>query len=76
MLSKILKELKGSDAFYDVVDAIVVVSLTEERNTCIEELERLDRKKSLSAFETEDYDALSKDLTALNRILANRCVME
>ena len=70
MINEICKELKGSDAIYDFVDAVVVVRLKESLESCLQDLSRLgDNREEVNGYELEDYDCLLADVIALRRVI-------
>lgn len=69
MLNEIYNELKGTDTLYDFADAVVIVRLKMTRDMYIEEIARLDNIEKLSEPQVEDYEELSGDIVALNRVI-------
>lgn len=69
MLTEILKELDGSDALYDLVDAATIAQLRSSLGVCLDELTHLAGKQELSKGEREDKIALCEDVIALKRVL-------
>ena len=69
MLSEIYKELEGSNTIYDFADAVVKVRLKMTRDMYLEEIARLDNMKKLEPWQEEDYEDLSGDIVALNRVI-------
>ena len=69
MLSEIYKHLEGSDTMYDFADAVVSVRLKMIRDVYIEEIERLDNLSTLSEPQKKDYEELSGDIVAIQRVL-------
>jgi hypothetical protein len=69
MLNEIYKHLEGSDTVYDFADAVVVVRLKMTRDMYLDEIERLDNLQELNEWQKEDYEDLSADVLAINRVL-------
>ena len=69
MLAEIWKYLEKSESIYDFADAVVIVRLSQTRDMYIEELANLDNKKELSEPQRQDYEELSRDVVALDRVI-------
>ena len=69
MLNEIVKHLEGSDALYDLADAVVVVRLKMSRQMYLEEIERLGNLDELKEFQKQDYEQLLGDIVAIDRVL-------
>lgn len=69
MLNEIYKHLEGSDTMYDFADAVVSVRLKMTRDMYLEEIERLDNLSTLSEPQRQDYEDLSGDIVAIQRVL-------
>lgn len=69
MLKDIYQYLEKSESIYDFADAVVVVRLRQTRDLYLEELDRLDKLSTLNDAQQEDYETLSGDIVALDRII-------
>ena len=69
MLVDVLKHLDGHDAFYDFADAVVVVRLKTTRDMYLEEIEHLRKLPTWSGPQAEDYDEMTKDVKAIDRVI-------
>ena len=69
MLNEIIKHLDSSDALYDFADAVVQVRLKMTRDMYEDEIQRLNSMGSLSKVQQEDFDMLTGDVEALNRVI-------
>ena len=69
MLLDVLKHLEGHDAFYDIADTVVIVRLKTVRDMYLDDIDHLNSIKPLSKFEQEDFDMLTGDVEALNRVI-------
>ena len=69
MLKDIYEYLEKSESIYDFADAVVVVRLRQTRDMYLEELDRLDNLTTLNDAQQEDYETLSGDIVALDRII-------
>lgn len=69
MLNEIAKHLEGSDVMYDFADAVVTVRLKMIRDMYQDEIQRLNSMGSLSKVQQEDFNMLTGDVEALNRVL-------
>lgn len=69
MLLDVLKHLEGHDAFYDFADAVVVVRLKGTRDMYLDELDLLRNLPTWSKPQAEDYDMLTKDVKAIDRVI-------
>ena len=67
MLSDVLKHLDGHHSFYDFTDAVVTVRLKGTRDIYLDELDRL--RKMPYAHLVGDYEELTEDVKALNRVI-------
>ena len=69
MLKDIYEYLEKSESIYDFADAVVVVRLRQTRDLYMQELDRLDKLSTLNDAQQEDYETLSGDIVALDRII-------
>lgn len=69
MLNEIVKYLDGTDALYDFADAVVVARLKMTLDMYLEESDRLDRRSILTEPQRQDYEELSGDIVAIQRVL-------
>lgn len=69
MLKDIYQYLEKSESIYDFADAVVVVRLRQTRDLYMQELDRLDKLSTLNDAQQEDYETLSSDVIALDRII-------
>ena len=69
MLKDIYKYLEKSESIYDFADAVVVVRLRQTRDLYLQELDSLYNLTKLNAAQQEDYETLSSDVLALDRII-------
>ena len=69
MLNEIAKHLEGSNDMYDFADAVVKVRLKMIRDMYQDEIQRLNSLGSLSKVQQEDFDMLTGDVEALNRVI-------
>jgi len=69
MLKDIYQYLEKSESIYDFADAVVIVRLRQTRDLYIEELEYLDGLTTLNTNQQEDYETLTGDVVALDRII-------
>lgn len=69
MLNEIVKHLDGTDVLYDLADAVVVVRLKMTLDMYLEEIDRLDRRSILTEPQRQDYEELSGDIVAIQRVL-------
>ena len=69
MLKDIYEYLEKSESIYDFADAVVVVRLRQTRDLYMQELDSLYNKATLNAAQQEDYETLSGDIVALDRII-------
>ena len=69
MLNEIAKHLEGSNDMYDFADAVVTVRLKMIRDMYQDEIQRLNSLGSLSKVQQEDFDMLTGDVEALNRVI-------
>ena len=69
MLTEILKELDGSDALYDLVDAATIAQLRSSLGVCLDELTHLTGKQEVSKGEREYMVEVCEDILALKRVL-------
>lgn len=69
MLKEIYQYLEKSESIYDFADAVVVVRLRQTRDLYMQELDRLDKLSTLNNAQQEDYETLSGDIVALDRII-------
>ena len=69
MLKDIYQYLEKSESIYDFADAVVVVRLRQTRDLYMQELDSLYNLAKLNAAQQEDYETLSSDVIALDRII-------
>ena len=69
MLKDIYPYLEKSESIYDFADAVVVVRLRQTRDLYMQELDRLDKLSTLNDAQQEDYETLSGDIVAIDRII-------
>lgn len=69
MLKDIYQYLEKSESIYDFADAVVVVRLKQTRDLYMQELDSLYNLTKLNAAQQEDYETLSSDVLALDRII-------
>ena len=69
MLKDIYEYLEKSESIYDFADAVVVVRLRQTRDMYMQELDLLDKLSQLNEAQQEDYETLSSDIVALDRII-------
>ena len=69
MLKEIYAYLEKSESIYDFADAIVVVRLRQTRDLYMQELDSLYELTTLNAAQQEDYETLSGDILAIDRII-------
>lgn len=69
MLNEIYKHLEGCDSIYDFADAVIVVRLKMTRDMYLDEIERLNKMQDLNEWQKQDYEELSGDVAAINRVL-------
>ena len=69
MLEDIYKYLEKSESIYDFADAVVIVRLRQTRDLYMQELDSLYNLTKLNAAQQEDYETLSGDVVALDRII-------
>ena len=69
MLKDIYQYLEKSESIYDFADAVVVVRLRQTRDLYMQELDSLYNLTKLNAAQQEDYETLSSDVIALDRII-------
>lgn len=69
MLNEIYKHLEGSDTLYDFADAVMSVRLKMTRDMYLEEIAHLDNLSELSETQKQDYEELSGDIVAIQRVL-------
>ena len=69
MLKDIYQYLEKSESIYDFADAVVVVRLKQTRDLYMQELDSLYNLTKLNAAQQEDYETLSGDIVALDRII-------
>ena len=69
MLNEIYKHLEGSDTIYDFADAVIAVRLKMTRDMYLDEIERLNKMQDLNEWQKQDYEDLSGDVLAINRVL-------
>ena len=69
MLKEIYQYLEKSESIYDFADAVVVVRLRQTRDLYMQELDSLYNLTKLNAAQQEDYETLSSDVIALDRII-------
>lgn len=69
MLKDIYQYLEKSESIYDFADAVVIVRLRQTRDLYIEQLEYLDGLTTLNTNQQEDYETLTGDVVALDRII-------
>lgn len=69
MLKDIYAYLEKSESIYDFADAVVVVRLRQTRDLYMQELDSLYNLTKLNAEQQEDYETLSSDVLALDRII-------
>ena len=69
MLKDIYQYLEKSESIYDFADAFVVVRLRQTRDLYMQELDSLYNLTKLNAAQQEDYETLSSDVIALDRII-------
>lgn len=69
MLKDIYEYLEKSESIHDFADAVVVVRLRQTRDLYMQELDRLDKLSTLNDAQQEDYETLSGDIVALDRII-------
>ena len=69
MLKDIYEYLEKSESIYDFADAVVIVRLRQTRDLYLQELDSLYNLTKLNAAQQEDYETLSGDIVALDRII-------
>ena len=69
MLKDIYQYLEKSESIYDFADAVVVVRLRQTRDLYMQELDSLYNLTKLNAAQQEDYETISSDVIALDRII-------
>lgn len=69
MLKDIYQYLEKSENICDFADAVVVVRLKLTRDLYMQELDRLYNLTKLNAAQQEDYETLSGDIVAIDRII-------
>ena len=69
MLKDIYQYLEKSESIYDFVDAVVIVRLGQTLSMYLEELEHLDNLTTLNKAQQKDYETLTGDVVALDRII-------
>ena len=69
MLKDIYVYLEKSESIYEFADAVVVVRLRHTRDLYMQELDLLDKLSTLNDAQQEDYETLSGDIVALDRII-------
>jgi len=69
MLKEIYEYLDKGETIYDFADAVVIVRLRQTRDLYMQELDSLYNLSTLNAAQQKDYETLSGDIVALDRII-------
>lgn len=69
MLKDIYGYLEKSESIHDFADAVVVVRLRQTRDLYMQELDSLYNLTKLNDAQQEDYETLSGDIVALDRVI-------